>query len=211
MSEALIADPVAFGCSAALPLPSRDTDNCMAKLKANFVGTEYSLWGKGDDKAVKKGYGREELCINFKQTALSSKGGPRTMYVVVPVPEADWAPSDPSDADSLSNCLEAARRKELPPYIEKKLSMLSTKPPEWDENMKAFTLDFHGRVKEASVKNFQLVHWDHNTDRKGADLVLQFGKAEDDVYALDFAYPLCIEHAFSIALASIDTKLCYTI
>lgn len=42
----------------------------------------------------------------------------------------------------------------------------------------AFTLDFHGRVKEASVKNFQLVHWDHNTDRKGADLMLQVGREQ---------------------------------
>lgn len=74
----------------------RDTPACMAKLKANFVGTEYTLWGRvggdveivststsvqsnEDESQAKKGYGREELCINFKQTALSSKGGPRTM------------------------------------------------------------------------------------------------------------------------------------
>ena len=38
----------------------RDSDNCVATLKANFVGTEYALWGKTEDKAVKKGLGREE-------------------------------------------------------------------------------------------------------------------------------------------------------
>eukprot|EP00197_Chlamydomonas_leiostraca_P007276 CAMPEP_0202868270 /NCGR_PEP_ID=MMETSP1391-20130828/10614_1 /ASSEMBLY_ACC=CAM_ASM_000867 /TAXON_ID=1034604 /ORGANISM="Chlamydomonas leiostraca, Strain SAG 11-49" /LENGTH=428 /DNA_ID=CAMNT_0049548413 /DNA_START=313 /DNA_END=1599 /DNA_ORIENTATION=- len=189
----------------------RDTDNCLAKLKANFVGTEYSLWAKGGSGAVKKGYGSEQLCINFNPTAFTTKGGPRAMFVVVPIPGADWSPSDAAASESLSNCLEMARRKELPPYLEKKLAMLSTKPPEYDESLKAFTLDFHGRVKEASVKNFQLVHWDHNTDRKGADIVLQFGKMEEDTYTLDFAYPLSVEAAFSIALASIDTKLCYTL
>eukprot|EP00195_Chlamydomonas_chlamydogama_P011442 CAMPEP_0202901248 /NCGR_PEP_ID=MMETSP1392-20130828/14147_1 /ASSEMBLY_ACC=CAM_ASM_000868 /TAXON_ID=225041 /ORGANISM="Chlamydomonas chlamydogama, Strain SAG 11-48b" /LENGTH=473 /DNA_ID=CAMNT_0049587785 /DNA_START=24 /DNA_END=1445 /DNA_ORIENTATION=+ len=189
----------------------RDTDNCLAKLKANFVGTEYMLWGKSDDRKQKKGYAAEQLCINFKQTALSTSGGPRAMFVVLPLPDLEWQPSSPDGTDSLSNALEMARRKELPPYLEKNLAMLSTKPPEYDEALKAYTLDFKGRVKEASVKNFQLVHWDHNTDRKGADLVLQFGKIEEDLYALDFAYPLNVETAFSIALASIDTKLCYAI
>lgn len=40
---------------------------------------------------------------------------------------------------------------------------------------------------------------------------LQFGKIQDDVFALDFTYPFTVEHAFALALATIDTKLCYTI
>ena len=44
----------------------RDTDNCLCKLKANFVGTEYMLWAKSEDRNVKKGYGTELCCINFK-------------------------------------------------------------------------------------------------------------------------------------------------
>lgn len=32
----------------------RDTDNCLAKLKANFVGTEYMLWGKSEEKDIRK-------------------------------------------------------------------------------------------------------------------------------------------------------------
>ncbi len=86
----------------------RDTEHCMAKLKANFVGTEYTLWGRqpldsananssnnGSDRGsngsrqsrngqetaseAKKGYNREDLVINFKQTALNVKGGPRSL------------------------------------------------------------------------------------------------------------------------------------
>lgn len=218
----------------------RDTDNCMAKVKANFVGTEYTLWGRqaggagggessgrdsphggsangsanGKDNSGnhhKKGYNREDLVINFKQTALSTKGGPRSMYVVVPEPNAGLQSQEGVGSESLSHMLEMARKRELPPYLEKKVAIMSTKSPEYDERTKAYTLDFQGRVKEASVKNFQLVSWDHNTDKTGAELLLQFGKQGDDVYALDFTYPFNIELAFSVALASIDTKLCYTI
>ena len=132
------------------------------------------------------------------------------MHVMVPLPEVGWQPSAPDGADSLSNSLELAKRHEMPPYLERKVAVLATKAPEYDDSIKAYTLDFGGRVKEASVKNFQLVAWDAAADRRGGDLLLQFGKMGDDTYALDFAYPLSIHSAFAIALASIDTKLCYT-
>jgi hypothetical protein len=180
------------------------------QLKANFIGTEYMLWGKTDNALVKKGYGAEQLCINYKGSALGSQGGPRSMHVMLPLPEIGWQPSSPDGSDSLSNSLDLAKRRELPPFLERKVAVMCTKNPEYDESLKAYTLDFHGRVKEASVKNFQLVAWDHTTDRKGGDVLLQFGKMSDDVFALDFAYPLSIHSAFAIALASIDTKLCYT-
>ena len=136
----------------------------------------------------------------------------------------------PDGSDSLSTSLEMARAKvrpnlllccnflrsfftakALPPHLERKLAMLCNKPPEWDEATKAYMLDFKGRVREPSVKNFQLVTWDHNSDRKGVELILQFGKIRDDVFALDFAYPLSSVQAFALALASIDSKLCYAV
>eukprot|EP00798_Chlamydomonas_sp_ICE-L_P006329 gene6329-2953_t len=48
--------------------------------------------------------------------------------------------------------------------------------------------------------------WDSNTDKKGPDV---FGKVDDNLFALDFAYPFSIESAFAIALSTIDTKLCF--
>ena len=32
------------------------------------------------------------------------------------------------------------------------------KPPKWSAEVEAFVLDFYGRVKQASVKNFQLIN-----------------------------------------------------
>ena len=72
-----------------------------------------------------------------------------------------------------------------------------------------YCLDFGGRVKQYSVKNMQLVCWDHSTSTPGSQVVLQFGKVGDDRYVLDFAYPLSVKTAFGIALSKLDTKLCY--
>ncbi|PNW71945.1 hypothetical protein CHLRE_16g667450v5 [Chlamydomonas reinhardtii] len=209
----------------------KDSDHCIAKLRANFVGTEYGLVSRTGghisgsmdiDGGAQSGgklappaepFSREEIAVHYKQTALTAKGGPRTMLVATPLPEVSWAPSAADGSDSLANCLEAARRRELSPRMERQLCMLATRPPEWDPSLKAYTLDFHGRIRASSVKNFQLVHWDHNTDRKGSDLVLQFGKIDEntDDFALDFTYPLSLQKAFAIALASTDTKLCYAL
>lgn len=94
------------------------------------------LWGRTPDKSVRKGYAAEKLCINFKQTALNTTGGPRTMYVVLPMPDSGWQPTEVNGKDSLSNSLELARHKELPPYLERKMAMMCTKPPEFDESIK---------------------------------------------------------------------------
>ncbi|GLC41571.1 hypothetical protein PLESTB_000700800 [Pleodorina starrii] len=249
----------------------RDSEHRIAKLRANFVGTEYSLVSRGGvaapsasrpasagagtgaavspvsvgeegvaaaDSSSSSNSGRqhsvqvhpqqqqqqqqeqqheafatEEMAVHYKQTVLTAKGGPRVMLIATPLPDAAWAPGAPDGSDSLAACLDAARRRELPPRLERQLCMLATRPPEWDPALKSYTLDFHGRVRASSVKNFQLVHWDHNTDRKGSDLVLQFGKVEEgcDDFALDFTYPLTLQKAFGIALASTDSKLCYAL
>jgi len=52
------------------------------------------------------------------------------------------------------------------------------------------------------VKNFQIVH-DVDVDY----IVMQFGRMSEEVFTMDFGYPLCVLQAFSIALASFDSKL----
>ena len=59
-------------------------------------------------------------------------------------------------------------------------------------------LDFKGRVTKSSLKNCQLVHWDHNTDQLGSDLVFLFGKRGHEEFAMDFSYPLNMVQALGI-------------
>ncbi len=59
-------------------------------------------------------------------------------------------------------------------------------------------MDFKGRVTKSSLKNFQLVRWNHNANTLGSELVMQFGKKGKEEFAMDFAYPLSIHQAFSL-------------
>ena len=77
-------------------------------------------------------------------------------------------------------------------------------------------LNFHGRVTQASVKNFQIIH-----EKEPEYIVMQFGRVDEvqfsiaqkskllvqDVFTMDYRYPLCAIQAFSIALSSFDNKL----
>ena len=38
---------------------------------------------------------------------------------------------------------------------------LVNKSPSWNEQSQSYVLNFHGRVTQASVKNFQIVHPDN--------------------------------------------------
>lgn len=79
---------------------------------------------------------------------------------------------------------------------------LHNKTPVWNEETQSYVLNFHGRVTQASVKNFQLVH-DSDPDY----IVMQFGRISEDVFTMDFRYPLCALQAFAIALSSFDGKI----
>jgi hypothetical protein len=58
------------------------------QLKANVLGTEFLLRGKGGDPGLHKGFNAQLLAVNFKPTINQVKAGPRTMTACVPVPEA---------------------------------------------------------------------------------------------------------------------------
>lgn len=42
-----------------------------------------------------------------------------------------------------------------------KLVTLMNKSPSWNEQTQSYVLNFHGRVTQASVKNFQIIHPDN--------------------------------------------------
>ena len=54
------------------------------------------------------------------------------------------------------------------------ITILNNKSPVWNEDSQSYVLNFHGRVTQASVKNFQIVH-----EKEPDYIVLQFGRVED--------------------------------
>lgn len=77
------------------------------------------------------------------------------------------------------------------------IMLLNNKSPEWNSNLNAYALNFNGRVLKASVKNIQLV------DQANPDeILLQFGRVSDDVFHVDYRFPLNAIQAFGICLTT---------
>ncbi|KAI8477383.1 MAG: tubby C-terminal-like domain-containing protein [Monoraphidium minutum] len=165
----------------------------LGKLKANFVGTEFQLFDAGAKPGGGGGGGgapRRELGAVAYETNILGTKGPRKMLVALPAAEAARAAA-PAPAP-------AAPAPPPPPPA----AVLRNKAPRWNDSMRAFCLNFGGRVTTASVKNFQLA-----ADGDAETVVLQFGKAGDETFTCDFRWPLTPLQAFAICLSSFDSKL----
>ncbi|KAJ7391608.1 hypothetical protein OS493_017305 [Desmophyllum pertusum] len=98
------------------------------------------------------------------------------------------------DGDGL---LERYKNKRMENLLE-----LHNKTPVWNDDTQSYVLNFHGRVTQASVKNFQIV-MDADVDY----IIMQFGRVAEDVFTMDYNYPMCALQAFAVALSSFDGKL----
>ena len=88
------------------------------------------------------------------------------------------------------------------PFLQEGILELHNKTPVWNDDTQSYVLNFHGRVTQASVKNFQVIH-DSDPDY----IIMQFGRVADDVFTMDYRYPMCALQAFGVALSSFDSKL----
>ncbi|POM64588.1 ABC Superfamily [Phytophthora palmivora] len=90
---------------------------------------------------------------------------------------------------------------------EKDLLVFETKQPSWNEELGAWTLNFQGRVKVASKKNFLLVG--NDTSENGDEqeiVVLRFGKVSKTRFTLDYAAPLAPIQALAVACSAFANK-----
>lgn len=203
---------------------SRHSDKCIAKLKANLMGSELTLWDRTEHPEVRKGFGAEALCTQFRAFSMeagkdkeaedkgkkAAAGPERSMWIMFGMPGSGWRPSFPEGgADSLSIYLDLARGQpdHMPAEMARHVRVLTVRAPELERKVpgtKGFTIDQEGRVKEPSKKNFQLVAWSPLSGEVADEVVLQFGKVDENKYALDFAFPLSMKQAFAIALTAMD-------
>lgn len=87
---------------------------------------------------------------------------------------------------------------------EQRLVSYVNKDARWNKIMKTFVLNFDDRVTMPSVKNFQMVR----QDALRSKIYLQFGRADKQTFNLDFRHPITPFQAFSIAVSSMDYKVC---
>nr|XP_017520186.2 tubby-related protein 3 isoform X4 [Manis javanica] len=143
---------------------SREGESYIGKLRSNLMGTKFTVYDHGVSPAkaqglVEKAYTRQELAAVCYETNVLGFKGPRKMSVIIPGMNMNHQriPFQPrNDHESL---LSKWQNKTMENLIE-----LHNKAPVWNDDTQSYVLNFHGRVTQASVKNFQIVH--ENDHRK---------------------------------------------
>ncbi|XP_056131094.1 tubby-related protein 1-like [Lampris incognitus] len=179
---------------------SRGGESFVGKLRSNLLGTKFTVFDNGlnPDKALRDlSNARQELAAVIYEPNVLGFKGPRKMRVIIPGMDEDSERvpiRPPNDNDGL---LMLYQNRHMENLIE-----LQNKPPVWNDDTASYVLNFNGRVTQASVKNFQIVH-----SKDDSYIVMQFGRVADDIFTLDYNYPMCAVQAFAVALSSFDGKL----
>ncbi|KAK2498789.1 hypothetical protein MC885_010761 [Smutsia gigantea] len=182
---------------------SRGGDSYIGKLRSNLMGTKFTVYDNGvnpqkaSSSTLESGTLRQELAAVCYETNVLGFKGPRKMSVIVPGMNMVHERVSIRPRNEHETLLARWQNKNMESIIE-----LQNKTPVWNDDTQSYVLNFHGRVTQASVKNFQIIH--------GNDpdyIVMQFGRVAEDVFTMDYNYPLCALQAFAIALSSFDSKL----
>jgi tubby-related protein 1 len=189
---------------------SKDSTRYMGKLRGDKTSTEYTLYSAGlAPREAGDGSSGTETRAELAAYRFAGGGGasskrglfkkevkPRDLTVLQPVQAEDGVPGEWRTGRKDSTLLAQLKSS----YVMPETETLVTKAPELVRG--TYQLNFRGRVKAASVKNFQLCA---KGDAKHAE-VMQFGRVEDDRFVLD-VQPSHISRmvAFGAALAHFDT------
>ncbi|KAH8372603.1 hypothetical protein KR009_000598, partial [Drosophila setifemur] len=175
---------------------SRNADGFCGKLRSNVFGTSFTVFDNGSKESMESP--RLDLAVIIYDTNILGFKGPRNMTVILPgMTEEDQRVKISSADPKQQGILDLYKMKNMDNIVE-----LHNKTPVWNDETQSYVLNFHGRVTQASVKNFQLVH-----DSDPEYIVMQFGRTSEDVFTMDYRYPLCAIQAFAIALSSFDGKI----
>ncbi|XP_069596931.1 tubby protein-like [Ranitomeya imitator] len=181
---------------------SKGGESVIGKVRSNMFGTKFTIFDNGVNPEKqpfvqeKESLRQELVSVSYETNVLGFKG-PRKMAVIIPG----------MNQDSERVCIRPRNEHEtlLARFQNgnmENISVLHNKAPSWNEETQSYVLNFHGRVTQASVKNFQIISTDDPEH-----IVMQFGRVAEDVFTMDFSHPLCALQAFSICLSSFDSKL----
>ncbi|XP_056608062.1 tubby protein homolog isoform X4 [Triplophysa dalaica] len=181
---------------------SRGGESFIGKLRSNLMGTKFTVYDSGMNpvkttSSLDAGNLRQELAAICYETNVLGFKGPRKMSVIIPGMSMDHERVSIRPRNDHETLLARWQNKSTESAIE-----LHNKTPVWNDDTQSYVLNFHGRVTQASVKNFQIIH-DNDPDY----IVMQFGRVAEDIFTMDYNYPMCSLQAFAIALSSFDSKL----
>ncbi|XP_024969836.1 tubby-like protein 8 [Cynara cardunculus var. scolymus] len=179
-------------------------DSYVGSVTANLMGSKYHIWDQGRRVNSMTKHSKLLALVAFVPTIATWTGSYRSMKI--------WLPKHQSM--QLKNTTQAQHINGLPKDWEERMDrvhQLFSRVPHYNNVSKQYELDFRNRGKAAglkiqsSAKNFQLT-----LEKNGRQTILQLGRIGKSKYVMDYRYPLTGYQAFSICLASIDSKLCCT-
>ncbi|CAF3765801.1 unnamed protein product [Rotaria sp. Silwood1] len=142
---------------------SRDGEKFIGKLRANMLGTNFTVYDQGSNpkKNISTEQQRQELAAIAYETNILGFKGPRRMTIIVPGMSSDHQRVEVRPKTDSESLIERWKHNDMNNLLE-----LHNKTPVWNEEIlifeetQSYVLNFHGRVTQASVKNFQIVHDD---------------------------------------------------
>ncbi|KAF8362541.1 tub-1 [Pristionchus pacificus] len=177
----------------------RTGEGFIGKVRSNAIGTSFTVYDEGKNP---KHNGNSELiraelaAVIYDQNFLGFRG-PRKMTILTPGLSEGKEVLKIRPVAEKDTLLERYKSRRLDNVVK-----MTNKAPLWSEESQSFVLNFHGRVTQASVKNFQIVH-----EQDEEYVVMQFGRVSHDMFSMDFRYPLSAVQAFGIAMTSFHGKI----
>ncbi|CAN7993563.1 unnamed protein product, partial [Ixodes pacificus] len=132
---------------------SRAGQSFVGKLRSNLLGTAFTVYDAGENPKKNPGSARSEVAAIIYETNVLGFKGPRKMTVVLPAMTEDHKRAELKPSYEHDTLIERWKNRNLENLLE-----LRNKTPVWNEDTQSYVLNFHGRVTQASVKNFQIVH-----------------------------------------------------
>jgi hypothetical protein len=170
--------------------------NCVGGVIPNMLGTTFTVVDSGmplhkkvdTNMLPSEGYARREICqVQYEMNIMGRV--PNSMKVYVPQKQ------------------ERVFSMETQRKLRDQVYECRTRKPKWNEKNRSWTMDFRGRCKIASKKNFCIVC----DDLAGSEQVLLlFGKMKKDLFSLDFRAPFSVAAALGAVLPSFAKKLAVT-
>ncbi|CAF1346047.1 unnamed protein product [Adineta steineri] len=81
---------------------------------------------------------------------------------------------------------------------------IKNKIPTYNQEFQVYSLPMlNNHIKEGSHKNFQLIYLNEHNEE---DIIMEFGRINENRFSLDYRYPLTTIEAFSIALSSFHNR-----
>ncbi|KAG7276667.1 hypothetical protein CRUP_032016 [Coryphaenoides rupestris] len=170
---------------------SRGGESFIGKLRSNLMGTKFTVYDSGlnpgkSTSSLEATNLRQELAAICYETNVLGFKGPRKMSVIIPGMNMDHERVSirPRNSKSTESVIE-----------------LHNKTPVWNDDTQSYVLNFHGRtdMQPFAILSFSPLPADY--------IVMQFGRVAEDVFTMDYNYPMCALQAFAIALSSFDSKL----